>query len=60
MRRNSKAKPDIYAKMPLQLISENSIEEPVVIAAVSGTQICLWKKEKKKLANLSILKEFST
>jgi hypothetical protein len=37
MRRNLKAKLDIHAKMPLQLISENLIEEQVVIATDSDT-----------------------
>jgi len=46
MRRNSKAKLEIYAKMPLQLISENSIEEPVVIAADSDTSNM--RREKRK------------
>jgi hypothetical protein len=37
MPRNSKAKLEIYAKIPLQLIPESSMEEPVVTVADSGT-----------------------
>jgi hypothetical protein len=48
MRRNTKAKLDIYAKMPLQLISENSIEELVVTAAVSGTSNILLEKKRRR------------
>jgi hypothetical protein len=47
MRRNTKAKLDICAKMPLQLISENSIEELVVTAAVSGTSNMPLEKRKE-------------
>jgi hypothetical protein len=56
MRRNPKAKLDIYAKMPLQLISENSIEELVVTAAVSGTSNMPLEKRKEEASKPLYLK----
>jgi hypothetical protein len=56
MRRNSKAKLDVYAKMPLQLISENSIEERVVIAAISGTSNMPLEKRKEDASKPLYLK----
>jgi hypothetical protein len=56
MRRNSKAKLEIYAKMPLQLIPENSIEEPVVTVADSGTSNMPLKKRKEDASKPIYLK----
>ena len=47
MRRNQKAKLDVYAEMPLQLISENSIEERVVIAAIGDNSNMPREKRKE-------------
>jgi hypothetical protein len=54
--RNPKAKLDAYAKMPLQLISKNSTEELVVIAADSGTSNMSLKKRKEEASKPLYLK----
>lgn len=56
MRRNPKAKLDIYSKMPPQLISENSIEERVVITAISGTSNMPLEKRKEDASKPLYLK----
>jgi hypothetical protein len=48
MRRKSKAKLDIYAKVPLQLIAETSIEEDVVTVADSGNSNMPLEKRKEE------------
>jgi hypothetical protein len=55
MRRNSKAKLEIYAKMPLQLISEDS-EAHVVIAADSSTSKMSLEKRKEDASKPLYLK----
>jgi hypothetical protein len=55
MRRNPKAKLDIYAKMPLQLISEDS-ETHIVIAADSGTSTMPPEKRKEEASKPLYLK----
>jgi hypothetical protein len=47
MRRTPKAKLDIHTEMPLQLISENSLEEHVVTIADSGTSNMPLEKRKE-------------
>ena len=55
MRRNQKAKLDVYAEMPLQLISEDS-EAHVVIAADSGTSNMPLEKRKEDASKPLYLK----
>jgi hypothetical protein len=56
VRRKSKAKADNQAEMPLQLISENSIEERVVIAAVSDNSNMPLEKRKEDASKPLYLK----
>jgi hypothetical protein len=56
VRRKSKAKADNQAEMPLQLILENSIEEAVVIAAISGNSHMPLEKRKEEASKPLYLK----
>jgi hypothetical protein len=55
-RHNPRAKLDIHAEMPLQLIPENSIIEHVIIAADSGTLNVPLKKRKEDASKPLYLK----
>jgi hypothetical protein len=56
MRRTSKTKLEIHAEMPLQLVSENSLEENIVTAADSSTTSMPLEKRKEDASKPLYLK----